>query len=83
MEKFNIKEWQEKHLNESQKLDAPAEALLDAIQTAKRSIKNLDDITVQATSKGNWKVMYKGKKLFILNRKNLSDDTIRKYGLEG
>jgi len=62
-------------------LDPLAKKLLSLIQTSNRSIKNLDDITVQATTKGNWAVLYKGKSLVTIQGKYLNDKTIEKYGL--
>ena len=63
-------------------LDPKAEKFLDAIQVNDRSIKDLKNITVDATPQGNWSVYYKGKRMFTLNGKILDDKTIMKYGLE-
>jgi hypothetical protein len=63
-------------------LDPKAEKFLDAIQVNDRSIKDLKNITVDATPQGNWSVYYKGKRMFTLNSKMLDDKTIMKYGLE-
>jgi len=63
-------------------LDPKAEKFLDAIQVNDRSIKDLKNITVDATPQGNWSVYYKGKRMFTLNGKMLDDKTIMKYGLE-
>ena len=63
-------------------LDPKAEKFLDAIQLNDRSIKDLKNITVDATPQGNWSVYYKGKRMFTLNGKMLDDKTIMKYGLE-
>ena len=63
-------------------LDSKAEKFLDAIQVNDRSIKDLKNITVDATPQGNWSVYYKGKRMFTLNGKMLDDKTIMKYGLE-
>jgi len=59
-----------------------AAKFLDAIQLHDRDIKDLKNITVDATPQGNWSVYYKGKRLGTINGKLLDDDTIRKYGLE-
>ena len=63
-------------------LDPKAEKFLDAIQVNDRSIKDLKNITVDATPQGNWSVYYKGKRMFTINGKMLDDKTIMKYGLE-
>jgi hypothetical protein len=63
-------------------LDPKAKKFLDAIQVNDRSIKDLKNITVDATPQGNWSVYYKGKRMFTLNGKMLDDKTIMKYGLE-
>ena len=63
-------------------LTPKAAAFLDAIQLSDRRIKDLRDVEVQATPKGNWEVFYKGKRLVVVNGKMLDDTTIRKYGLE-
>ena len=63
-------------------LDPKAQKFLDAIQVNDRSIKDLKNITVDATPQGNWSVYYKGKRMFTLNGKMLDDKTIMKYGLE-
>jgi hypothetical protein len=63
-------------------LDPKAEKFLDAIKVNDRSIKDLKNITVDATPQGNWSVYYKGKRMFTLNGKMLDDKTIMKYGLE-
>lgn len=63
-------------------LDPKAEKFLDAIQVNDRGIKDLKNITVDATPQGNWSVYYKGKRMFTLNGKMLDDKTIMKYGLE-
>lgn len=63
-------------------LDPKAEKFLDAIQVNDRNIKDLKNITVDATPQGNWSVYYKGKRMFTLNGKMLDDKTIMKYGLE-
>ena len=67
-------------LNEG--LDPKAQRFLDAIQINDRNIKDLKNITVDATPQGNWIVYLKGKKLCIVNGKMLDDRTIMKYGLE-
>jgi hypothetical protein len=59
-----------------------AQKFLDTIQISDRRIKDLKDITVDATPQGNWKVYYKGKSLMVVNSKLLDDQTIMKYGLE-
>jgi hypothetical protein len=63
-------------------LDPKAQKFLDAIQVNDRSIKDLKNITVDATPQGNWSVYFKGKRMFTLNSKMLDDKTIMKYGLE-
>lgn len=63
-------------------LTPKAEKFLDAIQLHDRSIKDLKNITVDATPQGNWSVYYKGKRLGTVNGKLLDDQTIMKYGLE-
>ena len=55
---------------------------LDAVQVSDNKIKNLKDITVSATDKGNWVVFHKGKNLVTVNGNLLDDKTIMKYGLE-
>lgn len=67
-------------VNES--LDPKASKFLDAIQVNDRSIKDLKDITVDATPQGNWSVYHKGKRICTINGKMLDDRTIMKYGLE-
>jgi len=59
-----------------------AQNFLNTLGTVNNSIKNLNDITVEATPKGNWQVYYKNKPLVIVNGKLLDDITIMKYGLE-
>lgn len=63
-------------------LDYNANSFLKLLQTVNRAIKNLDDITVNATSKGNWIVYYKNKKLVTVRGDILNDTIIRKYNLE-
>jgi hypothetical protein len=46
-------------------LTPKAAKFLDAIQIHDRSIKDLKNITVDASPQGNWSVYYKGKRLFI------------------
>ena len=55
--------------------------LLDMLQTVDRKIKDLKGVTVYATPWGNWAVSRKGKGLFMMQGKLLSEDTIEKYGL--
>ena len=62
--------------------DFRAKRFLDAIQVVDRSIKDLKNITVDATPRGNWTVYHKGRVLTTINGKMLDDDTIMKYGLE-
>lgn len=62
--------------------DPRAKRFLDAIQVSDRSIKDLKDITVDATPRGNWQVYHKGKVLTTINGNLLDDSTIMKYGLE-
>ena len=62
--------------------DPRAEKFLDAIKVVDSSIKDLKNITVDATPKGNWTVYHKGKVLTTINGKLLDDSTIMKYGLE-
>ena len=62
--------------------DPRAKRFLDALQVVDRSIKDLKDITVDATPRGNWQVYHKGKVLTTINGKLLDDSTIMKYGLE-
>ena len=61
-------------------LDPKAKKFLDIIKRSK-SIRDLKDISVQATPKGNWEVSYKGKSLFTMDGKLLDDETIEKHGL--
>jgi hypothetical protein len=63
-------------------LDPKAQRFLDAIQVIDRDIKDLKNITVDATPQGNWSVYFKGKRMGTINGKMLGDDTIMKYGLE-
>ena len=63
-------------------LTPKAAEFLDTIQVSNNKIKDLRDITVSATPKGNWEVFYKGKKLTTVNGKLLDDRTIMKYHLE-
>ena len=63
-------------------LTPKAVEFLDTIQVSNNKIKDLRDITVSATPKGNWEVFYKGKKLTTVNGKLLDDRTIMKYHLE-
>jgi hypothetical protein len=63
-------------------LTPKAAEFLDTIQISNNKIKDLRDITVSATPKGNWEVFYKGKKLTTVNGKLLDDRTIMKYHLE-
>ena len=62
--------------------DPRAEKFLDAIKVVDSSIKDLKNITVDATPKGNWTVYHKGKVLTTINGKLLDDSTIMKYGME-
>lgn len=59
-----------------------AQKFLDTIRISDRSIKDLKNITVDATPQGNWRVYHKGKSLMIVNGRLLDDSTIMKYGLE-
>lgn len=59
-----------------------AQKFLDAVQLHDRSIKDLKNITVDASPQGNWSVYYKGKRLGTVNARLLDDETIMKYGLE-
>ena len=59
-----------------------AARFLDAVQLHDRSIKDLKNITVDASPQGNWSVYYKGKRLGTVNARLLDDETIMKYGLE-
>jgi hypothetical protein len=63
-------------------LTPKAERFLDAVQLHDRSIKDLKNITVDASPQGNWSVYYKGKRLGTVNARLLDDATIMKYGLE-
>ena len=63
-------------------LTPKAAKFLDAIQIHDRGIKDLKQITVDASPQGNWSVYYKGKRLGTVNARLLDDETIRKYGLE-
>ena len=63
-------------------LDPKAQKFLDAIQVIDRDIKDLKNITVDATPQGNWSVYFKGKRMGTINGKILDDSTIMKYGLE-
>jgi hypothetical protein len=63
-------------------LTPKAAEFLDTIQVSNNKIKDFKDITVDATSKGNWNVYYKGKRLMTVNGKLLDDRTIMKYHLE-
>ena len=63
-------------------LTPKAAEFLDTIQVSNNKIKNLRDITVDATPKGNWNVYYKGKHLMVVNGKLLDDRTISYYHLE-
>ena len=63
-------------------LDPKAQRFLDAIQVIDRDIKDLKNITVDATPQGNWSVYFKGKRMGTINGKMLDDSTIMKYGLE-
>ena len=63
-------------------LDPKAQRFLDAIQVIDRDIKDLKNITVDATPQGNWSVYFKGKRMGTINGKILDDSTIMKYGLE-
>jgi hypothetical protein len=62
--------------------DPKAKRFLDTIQMVDRSIKDLKNITVDATPRGNWTVYHKGKVLTTINGKLLDDSTIMKYGME-
>ena len=59
-----------------------AQRFLNTIRIADSDIVDLNDITVEATPKGNWRVYHKGKDLMTVNGKLLDDSTIMKYGLE-
>jgi hypothetical protein len=63
-------------------LTPKAAKFLDAIQMHDRGIKDLKQITVDASPQGNWSVYYKGKRLGTVNARLLDDATIMKYGLE-
>lgn len=71
----------EQFINESVKLDPIAANFLDILKTVNNKVK-LEDVTVEATPKGNWQVYWKGKSIVKVNSKFLNDDTIMKYGLE-
>jgi hypothetical protein len=62
--------------------DPKAKRFLDTIQVVDSSIKDLKNITVDATPRGNWTVYHKGKVLTTINGKLLDDSTIMKYGME-
>jgi hypothetical protein len=62
--------------------DPRAKKFLDAIQVVDSDIKDLKDITVDATPNRNWQVYHKGKPLTKVNGRLLDDRTIMKYGLE-
>lgn len=62
--------------------DSRAKSFLDAVRVVDSSIKDLKNITVDATPQGNWTVYHKGRVLTTVNRKMLDDKTISKYGLE-
>jgi hypothetical protein len=79
---FSIRLFVSTNESVNEALDPKAEKFLDAIQVNDRSIKDLKNITVDATPQGNWSVYYKGKRMFTLNGKMLDDKTIMKYGLE-
>jgi len=57
------------------------EKFLDLARTSKSDIQ-LKDLTVEATPKGNWQIYHKGKSLSTIGGDQLSEDTIRQYGLE-
>ena len=63
-------------------LTPKAAEFLDTVQVSNNKIKNLRDITVDATPKGNWNVYYKGKHLMVVNGNLLDDRTISYYHLE-
>jgi predicted ABC-type ATPase len=63
------------------KLDSKTQKFLDAVTISDNSIK-LEDLTVEATEKGNWIVYNKGKYLKVLSSKMLDEKTIRKNNLE-
>lgn len=71
----------EQFVNENMNLDPIAANFLDIIQVANNKIK-LEDVTVEATPKGNWQVYWKGKSLMKVGGKFLNDETIMKYNLE-
>jgi hypothetical protein len=62
--------------------DPRAKKFLDAIRVVDSNIKDLKDITVDATPNRNWQVYLKRKPLTKVNGRLLDDRTIMKYGLE-
>lgn len=58
-----------------------ADKFLDTIQLVDNTIQ-LKDIQVQKTTKGNWFVYHKGKKITTVAGSMLDDATVKKYGLE-
>ena len=63
-------------------LTPKAANFLDIIQVSNNKIKDFRDIEVDASTKGNWNVYYKGKRLMTVSGKLLDDRTIMKYNLE-
>jgi len=63
-------------------LTPKAANFLDTIQVSNNKIKDFRDIEVDASTKGNWNVYYKGKRLMTVSGKLLDDRTIMKYNLE-
>jgi len=65
-----------------QKLTPMAQRFLDAVRVADNNIQ-LNELTVEATPKGNWAIYREGEgKLMTLRSDLLDSDTIREYGLE-
>ncbi len=58
-------------------------SLLNALQSLDTKYKDINKVSVHSTPKGNWKLFYEGKAIgSTLKGSELSEDTVRKYGLE-
>ena len=72
-------------MEEEQKRNKEPEilAVLDALQTSNSKYKNADKISLESTSKGNWRVYYDDNDTGVTIQSSvISDNTVSKYGME-
>ena len=64
-------------------LPSDASELMKSLAASKSSYSNPDEVSVEATSKGNWRVYYSNKDTGLtLQREKLSEKTIKSLGWE-